>query len=102
MTVWQRWKQTSLSNKLLIVVGASATVLTFGQLLILKESAAQATAERIDNFRPVLVFEVVEPYRLASRNIGKGPGLDIELRLSQVHRLDFAIPPFHNQSLSFK
>lgn len=49
---------------------------------LLREDALR---QRIDSFRPVIAFEVAEPYKLAIRNIGKGPALDIELRLSQVH-----------------
>lgn len=45
----------------------------------------EAVQERIDNSRPVVTFEIVGPYMLAIKNIGKGPALDVELRLSQVH-----------------
>jgi|ERR1035437_209701 hypothetical protein len=48
----------------------------------LREDAFQ---QRIDSFRPVIVFELAGPYKFAIKNIGKGPALDIELRLSQVH-----------------
>lgn len=85
MTIYRRWAQTTLANKLIIIVAASAAIFTAGQLLILKQSADQATVERIDNFRPVVVFEVVGQYKLAIKNIGKGPAFDVELRLSQIH-----------------
>jgi hypothetical protein len=85
MTIWRRWGQTTLANKLLIIVGASAAVFTAGQLWILVQGADHAEAERIDNFRPVVVFDVAGQYKLGIKNIGKGPALDIELRLSQVH-----------------
>lgn len=48
----------------------------------LREDAFQ---QRIDSFRPVIVFQLAGPYKFAIHNIGKGPALDIELRLSQVH-----------------
>jgi hypothetical protein len=48
----------------------------------LREDAFQ---QRIDSFRPVIVFELDGPYKFAIKNIGKGAALDIELRLSQVH-----------------
>lgn len=85
MTLRQRWAQTTLANKLLIIVGASAASFTAGQLWIMHQSAEQATTEQIDNLRPVIIFEVAGQYKLAIKNIGKGPALDVELRLSQVH-----------------
>src|ERR1700722_8956097 len=85
MTLWQRWRQTTIANKLLIIVGASAAMFTAGQLYILKQSADQAASERIDSFRPVIVFELAGPYKFAIKDIGRGPALDIELRLSQIH-----------------
>ena len=39
---------------------------------------------RIDAVRPVIAFTVINPYKLSVTNIGKGPAMDIELRLSQV------------------
>ncbi len=48
----------------------------------LREDGVQV---RIDSARPVVAFTIVNPYRLSIKNIGKGPALDIELRLSQVH-----------------
>jgi hypothetical protein len=49
----------------------------------LREDAFQ---QRIDSIRPIIVFEIVGPYKLAVKNIGRGPALDVELRLSQIHR----------------
>lgn len=100
MDTWQRWKQTTIANKLLAVSAVISAVFTgvtvfifLFQLHLLRlqtqiiDTQTQDTIQqRIDNFRPIIVFEVVDPYKLAIRNIGKGPALDIELRLSQVHQ----------------
>jgi hypothetical protein len=48
----------------------------------LRELAVQ---QRVDSVRPIVTFQVVGPYKVAIANIGKGPALDIEFRLSQIH-----------------
>ena len=49
-----------------------------------QESNRHAQQIRIDEMRPVLVFRA-ETDTFFLKNIGKGPALDIELRVSQVH-----------------
>lgn len=99
MDSWQRWKQTTIANKLVAIsavisasfTGVSIFIFLFQlhllrlQTQIIDAQTRDAIQQRIDNFRPIVVFEVVDPYKLAIRNIGKGPAIDIELRLSQVH-----------------
>jgi hypothetical protein len=67
---------------------AAVAVATFGAVLVALygPTIKESRNFRKDSVRPIIVFEVIAPYNLAIRNIGKGPALDIELRLSQVHQ----------------
>jgi len=55
----------------------------------------EAIEQRIDGERPLVTFTLAAPYQLTSENIRKGPALDVEFRLSQVH------PNGHLTNLSY-
>ena len=56
-----------------------------GAVEVLKQLAIENSKMRVDNFRPVTVFEVTGSRSFSVRNIGNGPALDVELRLAQLN-----------------
>ena len=72
-----------LANVIVVAVTAYWIVQSTVETRRIREDAYQ---QRIDSFRPIVTFEVADPdgYKLALRNIGKGPALDAELRISQI------------------
>ncbi len=70
-----------LVNVIVLAVTAYWIVQSTEETRRIREDAYQ---QRIDSFRPIVTFEVVNSYKLALRNIGKGPALDAELRISQI------------------
>ena len=96
----EKWKETTTANKFLaisalisaiftvisVVIFALQLYLLDRQTHIINIQTQDAIQQRIDSFRPIVVFEIAGPYKLAIRNIGKGPAIDVELRLSQIHR----------------
>jgi hypothetical protein len=57
---------------------------TRGAVEVLQTLAVENSRMRVDSFRPIVTFDVMGPYIFSVKNIGKGPALDIELRLTQV------------------
>jgi hypothetical protein len=72
-----------LANVIVLAITAYWIVQSTEETRRIREDAYQ---QRIDSFRPIVTFEVADAddYKLALKNIGKGPALDAELRISQI------------------
>ena len=70
-----------LANVIVLAVTTYWIVQSTVETRRIREDGSQ---QRIDSFRPIVTFEVAEDYTLAISNIGKGPALDAELRISQI------------------
>ncbi len=70
-----------LANVVVLAVTAYWIVETTKETEHIREDAYQ---QRIDSFRPIVMFDVGDDYRLGLRNIGKGPALNAELRISHI------------------